>query len=281
MFAARFALLLLFFLPVSYAATIVAVIAHEVLGHGGAAVLQGGTLHGFEVHWDGMGWARTTLPRDASEAARVFHLAAGALVTTILGAAFLLAALRWRQRIFPALALSVAASAFVLDGSIYMFWSAYGNKPPGDFARIVLLTGSETWRWIFMATGLLLTVVFTLVPMKLFVRASNEWLFGTRAVSGWRRLVMPLLVGLGFAAGQVAFDWNQLVYGIGDLPEVAGVFAGWITTLVLWVVTFDRTSPQGTPPPLGRAAKPVAITWLGTALLMVAMGTWLVKGVRL
>ncbi len=54
-FGLRLAALVVFLLPVGYGSMIVAVIAHEAVGHGRSALLLGGRLHGFQVRWDGLG----------------------------------------------------------------------------------------------------------------------------------------------------------------------------------------------------------------------------------
>jgi hypothetical protein len=265
-------LLLLFVLPVGYAATLLAVMVHEVLGHGGAAVVLGGSFDGFQIHWDAMGWAWTTLPDDVSRGGRVFHLAAGALATSLGAAAFLLLALRSAGGRFPQLALCVAATAFMLDGSLYMFWSAYGQTGRGDFARIIRLTDSQAWRWGFMIAGGLLTLVFLWVPMTLLVRGAHRWLWGTTRVLGWRRWLVPVVVAVGLEVGIVSFDWDQLVPGLGRLPSLTGVALSAFTAGVLWWTAVPGGGSEGpNDVPIRHALGPTLTAYGVLALLALAV----------
>jgi peptidase M50B-like protein len=261
--------------PLGYVGTLAAVAVHEVLGHGLAAILLGGRLHGFVIHWDGMGWASTSLPEGAPSSHLALKLAAGAVATTFFGGLFLGLAF-WRRRdVFLPVALALLSAVFVLDGSIYMFWSAYFPEPPGDFARIILLTGSAGWRWTFMLVGLFLTATFTLLPLALLVRGSSRWLFDGEPVRGWRRAILPGMITAGFALGQIAFDWNQLIRGIGRLPQVAGALAALPVGLALWRVPLP---PIDQPLPLRAALRPLLATGAAALAMILLMLLWLTGG---
>ena len=266
----RLVLLLLFVLPVGYGGVLLAVTVHEVLGHGLAAVLLGGSFDGFEIHWDAMGYAQTTLPPDVTTSGRVFHLAAGALVTTALGALLLWSTRLARRGGLIYLAPCLLSCIFVLDGSEYMFWSAYGMTGNGDFARIVRLTDSDAWRWGFMVSGALLTVFFLWWPMSLFTRGANLWLWGRQPAGGWRRLLIPLGVALGLVLGMASFDWEQLVPGIGSAPTVVAVILGILTGLILWSAA-GRPDEEVERLSMRDAAPHLLTTWGAFGLLL-----WLV-----
>ena len=275
-FGKRLFALLVFLLPAAYVATLLAVIVHEVVGHGGTALLLGGQLQGFEVHWDAMGWARIRLPSGTTTAGYALHLAGGASATAFLGAALLGMALRLRKCLFGSMALAVASSAFVLDGSIYMFWSSWLPNPPGDFSRIIAMTSPSPWRWVFLCLGFTLTVVFAFFPMALVVRAAAGWVFDGRPVTAGRRATMPALIGTGYALGQVAFNWDQLVAGIGNLPRIAGVITGLAMAVALWYVPIPL---QKESIPFNRAYGPMALSLGSLLALGLAMALWLTKGI--
>ena len=275
----RLLLLLLFTLPVGYGATLLAVMVHEVLGHGGAAVLLGGSFDGFQIHWDAMGWAWTTLPEDVDTGGRVLHLLAGALATSLGAALFLWAACRAAVGRFPQIALCIAATAFMLDGSLYMFWSAYGMTGNGDFARIVRLTDAPAWRWSFMVGGVALTLVFLWVPMTLMVRGAHVWLWGTRRVTGARAWLLPLAVAVGLEVGIVSFDWEQLVPGLGPLPGFAALALSTLTAVVLWQsgrLGGAEAAPEDVP--LRHALGPMLTAWGLLGLLALAVSASLRHG---
>ncbi len=55
--ARKFSLWIAFALPIAYVGIILAVVIHEVVGHGVTAVVSGGVFEGFVVYPDGGGFA--------------------------------------------------------------------------------------------------------------------------------------------------------------------------------------------------------------------------------
>jgi hypothetical protein len=272
----RLGVLVAFLVPVGYAGTLLAVAVHEVVGHGFTAWCLGGEFVGFQLNWDAMGWAAASASLGAPQWHHVMILCGGALSTTVVGSLFLLIAALLKDRLFLRLTLLLLSACFVLDGSIYMFWSSYHAQPPGDMARIIEMTQSNVWRATFLVLGLLLTISFTVIPLNLLIQVSSRWLSPREALVGIRRAVMPVLFGAGYAAGMVAFDWNQLVHGIGDLPKIVGVIMGFLTGVFLYC----RPLPLGDGTvEFGQAKWPLAYAWGTTMVLVVIMWGWLTDGV--
>ena len=117
------------------------------------------TSGGVRLNWDAMGWASVSSACGAPTWHDVAILLGGASATTVFGVIFLGFSHWKRSHIFLSMAFAVLSICFVLDGSIYMFWSSYLPNPPGDFAAIIQITGSDLLRWMFMIIGLLLTAL--------------------------------------------------------------------------------------------------------------------------
>ena len=55
---------------VALATTRIGLLVHELLGHGGAALVVGGDITAVRLHWYGGGWIRYDLPSPTSMAPR-------------------------------------------------------------------------------------------------------------------------------------------------------------------------------------------------------------------
>ena len=216
-------LLAAFLAPVAYLGLLFAVFVHEALGHGLMAVLLGGDFHGFELHWDGMGFAYTSLEAGASTSERIAHLAAGNVASTVIGVALLVGAVFVRKHILLRLVLLILSEECLLEGPSYVLWNAWVPVPPGDVGRIIQMAGSPNLRWVLVAIGGALTVVTIVALTALLFQAIEQVLGHGRRLMGLRRAItLGLFLGVPGAAGWFLFDWNQLAPGIGRLPQFAG-----------------------------------------------------------
>ena len=132
------------FLPLAYAAYILAVVIHEAVGHGLATILIGGTLHGVVVRWDGMGYASTSLPPDCSPVLQMLQLAAGSLATIAVGVPVFLLGLRVPTKSCWKLPLVVTGTIIALEGLPYLFFNSLFPRLPCDFGRIFMI-----WQSLF------------------------------------------------------------------------------------------------------------------------------------
>ena len=89
--------LVAFLLPLGYLGLLLAVVVHELVGHGLVALALGGTFRGFTIHWDAMGWAAVSPPAVDGVWRHVAILSGGIMATTIVGSALLVYAGRRRS----------------------------------------------------------------------------------------------------------------------------------------------------------------------------------------
>jgi hypothetical protein len=277
-FRIRLGLLMLFCIPLAYVGMILAVAVHEVLGHGLAAWLVGGTFAGFVLQWDSMGWAYVEAQDGAPASHEIVILSAGILVTTLVGSLLLALAIGLRERLFMRLAASIFSVCFLLEGLPYLFWSALcPTLPLGDPARIIELSASQTIRWTFVATGAVLTVAATFIPVAVPFRAAEGWLASGGPLSQRRRFVaLLLLVVVPAATSEFLFDWNQLVPGIGLWPPVCGT--GLFVAASGWLY-YRPPSEVDVRLPLSTAIWPVVGSWSLAVGVVVAVILWLSDGV--
>jgi hypothetical protein len=113
---------------------------HELVGHGGAAVVFGGRVLEVTFFWFGGGWIRYTTPSPTETSAVLIQLG-GILAELLIGGAAL--ALTARPRRFPRLALRLAGLLFVAHGLWYAatgIWHGFG-----DGARLHELLGAARY----------------------------------------------------------------------------------------------------------------------------------------
>src|SRR5437867_8898755 len=132
----RITMLALFLFPIAYVGNIGSVAVHEVLGHGGMALLLGGHFKGFVLKQDGMGYALAFPARGAPLSHSILILAAGSCATTVAGLALLGAALLARRSAALRLTLLLLSLLCLLEGPPYLLWNAYRPVPPGDIGEI-------------------------------------------------------------------------------------------------------------------------------------------------
>lgn len=276
-FTQRLLILIGFLLPIGYVGVIIGVTSHELLGHGVTALLLGGRFEGFVVKPDGMGWAIAYAAPDAPAWHSVIIYAGGVTATVIVGSVLLIAGILIRRSLWLSASLFLLAGATLLDSAAYTFWSALYPGTLGDAAMIVELTGSKTTQVMLVGFGLILTLLATYVPYKLLLDISEAWLTPNDETGPGRRAIMIVVLFLTPIGGAYyAFDWNQLIDGVGYMPAHANLLLVSLIALVFWlhprrwIYTDTHTA---------RPYPSIAIAWLaGVATLLITL-LWLNEGV--
>ena len=246
----------LFLLLVHVLSRILAVAAHEVLGHAAAAFLLGGTAYGLYVS-PGTGFTYVYLPRSLPPPGVIAMQGAGIAVDVAIGLA-----LWWRTRRSPSFAWRafglVAAVAFIVYGLVYTAAGAF-DFFPGDTWAIVSVLGTPAMAWGFLAVG----TVWTLLA-GVFVSLDVVKLFQGPRVDLKREVTMLLLFWLvpapvaflpGFAASNLL--------GASGIVYVA-VFAAVLVPTAALLMYADAM-----PRPPARAAEEPRPAWRPVAAMAV------------
>lgn len=282
MFWRRITMLALFLFPIAYVGYIGSVAVHEVLGHGGMALLLGGQFTGFVLTWDGMGYAWMSPAPGAPLSHLILILAAGPGATTMVGLALLVAASLARRSIPQRMACLMFSLFCLLEGSPYLFWNAYQPAPPGDIGRILSLlsgggsTDTSCWRWSFMAVGGFISLTATIGLLAFLFQAIEESLENAERLRGVRR-AMVLIVFLAIP-GSIAwflFDWNQLAPGIGPLPCLVGSASVVLTAAGLYFVSL---TPRPSPSLRTVSLRHLLASWGAVVVMIAVMLLWLTDG---
>jgi hypothetical protein len=276
--------LVLFVLPIGYTAEILSVAVHEILGHGLSAALLGGTFSGFVLKWDAMGWAFCGLPPTAPLAHQVLYLASGVIATTVCGVIFLGLTFFFRRRPDIQLALLVVSLVCLMDGIPYVLWNAYHPVLPGDIGWIISLCreaqlpGISAIRWgLFTVSAFLFAGVTLVLCVSIFVRLEALVLDGRQFTGRSRVLALLCLLVVPGWLGWFMFDWNQLIPGIGMLPDFVGAFT--VVTAAAVLFWYRPRLEQETP--VGAIAwHHVALSWMCLMATMLALGFWFQEGVQ-
>lgn len=265
----RLGLWLLFLLPLGYVGMILTVTAHEVLGHGGFAVLAGGTLRGFNVQHDGMGSAYVY-----AAGHRTWMLSGGIVVQVVLGSLWVGVALLVRRRPLIHAALVLLAMNFFLDGLPYGFWDAVFEGDIGDVGRIL---SGEAWpplRPILLSVlGLLLVGTTALTSWLLFRVVERD--AGPLSLAQAMTVAGALLVGM--VVGFASFDWEQLIPGAGLVPAIG---AGLLQSVIgVWLVLTRRRQVERV-----RVSKlgwgiGIPAAWFAAGAVVTVVALWLSEGI--
>jgi len=214
------------FLPLAYAAGILAVVIHEVLGHGFAAIFAGGRLHYVVIGWDGMGYAFTELQRDCPVVLQMLHLASGSLATTVVGVPVFLAGVRIATPSRWKLPLIVVGSIIALDGLTYLFFNSVFPRPPGDFGRFLeiwrqsSLPGQAAGHAAMVTLGGAGTVaVLFLASASVHDTIAHRLSAGAIASVALSVYILVVFLILPAILLSYLFDWDQLISGVGHFPN--------------------------------------------------------------
>ncbi len=258
-------------LPFGYFAYIAAVAVHEVLGHGLAAVVVGGEFRRFHLQLDGLGAAWTEHAGHDD-----FVLAAGVVVTYVLGAALLIVAARFRARLpsLVSLALVIQGATLVEDAAPYGLWGSWYGRGPADFARIVVASESALLQGVLVMVFAAACVAGTLTWNWLLFRWMEDHL---GPFTRGRAAAALAAVGLGTAAGWMLFDWDQLVPGAGATPQIVGVGLTW--TVLVWLFCTRRSDVVRRSLSRQQLVVAGAVSWTLAVVTIVAIRSWLRFGV--
>jgi hypothetical protein len=270
----------LLLLPVGYVAQLLATATHEFLGHGLTALLIGGRFTGLSLAWDGMGSAAVQAPEGAGSDVAI--LAGGVTSTCVAGLLLLVVAPRLRNGPGRWVFL-VLSAAFLLEGAPYAFWSAWQVEDRGDIGRILLLLEDAPdghaagWRAAILAAGALLTLLGTVLPLGRLLADVEASFPPSIDLTAVRRTVLATVFGVAGMASWWLFDWEQLVSGLGVLPQVSGslLIAGTAAWFILRRGCGDRTADFA-----GIPVATMATWWTAAVVGLAATGLWLGEGVR-
>ncbi len=280
--AGRTIVLALFALPILQIAAVLSVGIHEILGHGLSAVLLGGTFSGFILKWDGMGWAFAALPPEAPMSHHILFRASGAIVTTLFGGILLGLALALWKKTTLRLTLLLLSFLCLMDGIPYALWNAYHPVLPGDFEKIIILLSSHSAfqasvvRWTLVSGSALLFVGTTFYfYTALFMTMEELILDGSRFTGLSRCLALLVLLVAPGSFEWLSFDWNQLIPGIGRLPQITGLLSIVVTAMILlWYK--PKTKRKGSVHPI--TWRHIAVSWIGLVVTIISLLIWFQDG---
>ena len=261
-------------LPFGYVGVLLAVVVHEVVGHGLVATLLGGSFEGFWIDFDGMGSASTGAPEGGEPWGAVAVLAGGIVATSLLGALLFAAGYALRRRTWLALPVVVVSFGLMTEGISYAFWNGVRPVPPGDVGRIL--------RWVeepalgvgvVLVSGVLLlaaTWAFTALGFAVL----QAWLRPGGELRGRARGWVLAWIGLAPGLAWLNLDWDQLAPGIGLLPNVAGLVLHLAAAAsLLWI----RPRLRG-PCRVGGWLAATLVGWGLAAATVLAIALWLPAG---
>lgn len=248
--------------PLAYASMLAGTVVHEVLGHGLTAIAVGGEFHGFVIRADGAGYARTS----GDENHRIAVLAAGIVVTTVVGFALLLAARRLRGRDFACVAALVPALLFLQESGSYAFWGALVGRPPADFGKIVHMVGTQEARVVLsIASGAVWLAAVVLGMRELFL-----WMQRVTGSSTTRRALAVLASFAVVDAGLwMVFDWDRFVPGLARWPSV--VASAVDVGVMALLFQFRRADVPPASTDAARWRRAILVSWVASALFSVVV----------
>ena len=249
--------------PYGYFGMLLGVAVHEIAGHGLASLALGGRFIGFQLDFDGMGWAFVPFPAAAPAWKHVVKLSAGILATSVIGTALMLPACLLRKRPWVGLPLLVVSFAVLMDGIPYVLWNALHPVPPGDIGRILAITGSTVARASLVAVGAILMIGVTWFFTAAIFGGIQSWITGGGQLTPGFRLLSLVILGAALA-WFMEFDWDQIAPGIDPVPNLVGwILHPLVALSLMWLK----------PAPL----KPVA----SGGVLLAGIAGWILVGVSI
>lgn len=264
-------LVLLVVLPWSYTCMILAVIIHEIVGHGLVSLCLGGEFVGFSIMTDGMGWAMTSGGQNPQ-----VGLAGGVFMTSLAGTVALIASFNKRFSPLLRILFSVLALMLLLEGVPYTFWNSLFPRPPGDIGKILMSTNpNSALRWtLCTVSGAALVASVGFGSLALW--RSLEQLLGSMD-SRRAAVIMLLAITVPGVAYNFVFDWNQLIDDVGHIPSVTHAVMHVLAAVFLYRVRSRNIAPAAVP----KATWAVCIcaSWAVCAGLFGAVMLWMRHGV--
>jgi hypothetical protein len=273
----RFVAVILYAVPLLYISSILAVSIHEMIGHGLTTRLLGGIFQGATVKLDAMGWADVD-PQGFSPAALVTMYAGGAVSTGIL--TILLFSLGLLKRFGPLVRLTffLIAFGFLQDGWPYYFWDSIIVGGIGDFSMIRNFYPSATLRFavtVLSGAGLVSGIV---LYNSVGYRLAGS-LLGAGFPQDRRRKIIFFSVWLVLQALLwFAFDWNQIVPGVGIFPSVTAIAIAAVTMLIVETRGLHKIPAQAEKNS-GQLKVPLIIAWICCLGTFLTVALWLQNGI--
>ncbi len=257
------AAIFLFLLPLAYVAYLSATVIHEVLGHGLTSLMFGGRFHGFVIHADGLGYAVI----DGYEGHEVAVLAAGVVVSLVVGMALLILSTRTRRPLFG-VALLLFAAMLLESATTYAAWGSLSAQAPSDFGRIVrLLGGPKTTTHVALSVGFgVAWMATTVLWMRALLRRLED-LLGPLAMA--RAIAVYLCFAALDAGFWLLFDWNQVTPGLGRTPAQVGIALDCAVLAVL--MAKRRTAVEPMIVTRTHWCRAVIGTWAGAAAVVAIL----------
>jgi hypothetical protein len=244
----------------------------------------GGRFNGFVLRLDGMGWAFSALPSDATTTDEVISLASGVTATTLTGIIFLVLAYVVRKRLAVRLSLLVLSFSLLMEGIPYVFWNSYHPVPPVDIGRIITLWhnvqlpgGIRIRAFLIVISGFVFfTTTFSLYAL-LFQGIEEALLAGKRFSPKERFWTLLLFLAVPGSAVWFMFDWNQLAPGIGVVPCVVGA----VSTLIFVTILYRFSlRPCSYPPAINITWYHLLLSYGCLFIIVVLTLFWFQNGVR-
>ncbi|MBI5765190.1 MAG: M50 family metallopeptidase [Planctomycetes bacterium] len=250
---------------------ILAVIIHEIIGHGLVSLCLGGEFTGFSIMPDGMGWAMTSGGRNP-----LVDLAGGVFMTSLFGTVALIAS--FSRRLSPLLRIhcSVLALMLLLEGVPYTFWNSVFPRPPGDIGKILMLTAPNSGvRWILCTiSGLAFVAAVGFGSLALW--RGLEQLLGSMD-SRRAAVIMLLAITLPGVAYNFVFDWNQIIEDVGLIPSLTNAVLQALAAVFLYGVRARNIEPAAVPKATWVLC--ICTSWSVCAGLFGAVMLWMRHGV--
>lgn len=261
--------------PFGYLGILAGVAVHETLGHGLTSLAVGGEFIGFQMDFDGMGYALVPLGAEHGVQHQVIVLAGGVAATSLLGLALFVFGYFVRRRPWVSLPLIILSFGLLMDGIPYVFWNAFNPSPPGDIGRIITLTENHVLRFSLLGVSGVLMVAVTWAFTTLLFVILQSWFTNGNELDGRRRTLLLLILGVGPGMAWFTFDWNQLAPGLGVTPNIVG-FGMHVAAAATLLALKPRPLPM---PDKHGIAIAGAVGWGVAATSIVVVAMWLREGV--
>jgi hypothetical protein len=267
----------LFSLPVTYLGILLAVLIHEVIGHGWTAALLGGRFNGFGILLDGMGWADVELA-GLSDLRKALVFLGGAFYTTVFSLLFWTLSMAFKRNYFMRFTFLLWSVICLLDGVPYFFWDAIYLGGIGDFSMIWMLYHNPILRMLSIGLcGPWMAIAIVLFNIH-YYEVAYSWLGEGKPIQLKGRVMLALVIFLLQSLGWFSLDWNQLIPGIGPLPNILALVIV-LVTLVTQIAFSKIHSFKEPAQEIVPAKTPIIAAWIACAGAVFSILQWLQNGV--
>jgi hypothetical protein len=269
----------LFSLPVIYIGIIVSVFIHEVFGHGLTAQILGGQFRSFSLSVDGMGFAEIGVSGLSSSMFAIILLS-GAFFTTVFSMLFFFLSMVFRKKLFPALTFLFFAYICFLDGIPYFFWDGIYLSGVGDFSLLWTLFPNELARIILVVFCGITMIAGIILFNTLLFRLLGRWLSEEKPLSIKGIIMLSLIILFLQVLGWFAFDWNQLIPGIGILPNIVAIVFSFLSLIPISIFV-DIKETQAAHMEASRWRIFALLSWVSCIVVIISVIQWFQKGIQI